>query len=74
MKIIPVIIENGVLKIPDDMIIPNDTQISVLLTKTGEDIIEFTQGNKSFSFLEDEPDLYSDADLLKDKKNEKFQG
>lgn len=32
----------------------------------------FFEGNKSFSFLEEEPELYNDNDILKNRKNEKF--
>jgi len=72
MKIIPIKVENGILKIPRDLKIPPDAQLSVLLTKKDEVDISFLEGNRSFSFLEDEPDLYTDEDILPDRKNENF--
>ncbi len=72
MRIIPVEIENGVLKIPNDFRIPPEAQLSILLTRKEEKDISFLEGNKSFSFLEEEPDLYDDADILPNRKNEKF--
>lgn len=72
MKIIPVKVEDGILKIPQELDIPPDAQLSVLLTKKDEIDISFLEGNKSFSFLEEEPDIYSDDDILPNRKNENF--
>jgi len=72
MKIIPIKVENGILKIPGDLKIPHDAQLSILLTKKDEKDISFLEGNKSFSFLENEPDLYSDDDILPNRKNANF--
>ena len=69
MKIIPIKIEDGILKVPENITIPPDAQLSVLLTKKDEDPILYLEGNKSFSFLDYEPDLYSDDDILPDRKN-----
>jgi len=71
MKIIPVIVENGILKIPDNFKIDPENQLSILLTKKGEDDISVFQGNDSFSFLYDEPELYNDNNIVADRKNEK---
>jgi hypothetical protein len=72
MRIIPVKVENGLLKIPDGLKIPRDAQLSILLTRKDENTISIFNGNESFSFLESEPDLYSDEDILKNRKNENF--
>jgi hypothetical protein len=72
MRIIPVKVENGILKVPTDLKIPADTQLSILLTKKDEEDISFLEGNKSFSFLGEEPDIYSDNDILPNRKNEDF--
>jgi len=72
MRIIPVKVENGILKIPDGLKIPQDSQLSILLTRRDEESISIIEGNESFSFLENEPDLYSDEDVLKNRKNENF--
>ena len=72
MKIIPVRVENGILKISQDFNIPPDAQLSILLTKKDEVDISFLEGNRSFSFLEEEPDLYTDDDILPNRKNENF--
>lgn len=72
MRIIPVNVENGILKIPTDLRIPTGAQLSILLTKKEERDFSFLEGNKSFSFLEDEPELYSDKDILPNRKNENF--
>jgi hypothetical protein len=72
MKIIPVKVEDGILKIPDNFVMSPDNQLSILLTRKGEVDTSFLDGNNSFSFLYDEPDLYSDADIVAERKNEKF--
>lgn len=72
MKIIPVKVENGILKVPDDFKLSPENQLSILLTRKGEVDTSFLNGNNSFSFLYDEPDLYSDADIVSDRKNTKF--
>lgn len=72
MKIIPIKVENGVLKIPDNFKIDPENQLSILLTKKGEEDISLFEGNDSFTFLYDEPDLYNDADIVAERKNEKY--
>lgn len=72
MKIVPVKVENGVLKIPDDFSFDAENQLSILLTKKGEVEVSFLEGNSSFSFLYDEPDYYSDTNIIADRKNEKY--
>ncbi len=72
MRIIPVHVENGVLKVPLDLKIPPETQLSILLINKEDNDISFLEGNKSFSFLDEEPDLYSDADILPGKINKSF--
>ena len=69
MKIIPVKVENGVLKVPDDFKLSPENQLSILLTRKDEDVTSFLEGNNSFSFLYDEPDLYTDADIVAERKN-----
>lgn len=72
MKIIPVKVENGILKVPDDFKLSPENQLSILLTRKDEEVTSFLEGNNSFSFLYDEPDIYSDADIVAERKNEKF--
>ncbi len=72
MRVIPVNVENGILKIPDNLRIPPEAQLSILLTRKDGKDFSFLEGNKSFSFLEDEPDLYSDTDILPGRRNEDF--
>ena len=72
MKIIPIKVEDGILKVPDNFVMSDENQLSILLTRKGEVDTSFIDGNNSFSFLYDEPDLYSDTDIVSDRKNEKF--
>jgi len=72
MKIIPIKVEDGILKVPDNFVMSPESQLSILLIQKGEVDTSFLEGNNSFSFLYDEPDLYSDADIVADRKNEKY--
>jgi hypothetical protein len=72
MKIIPIKVEDGILKIPDNFVMSPESQLSILLIQKGEVDTSLLEGNDSFSFLYDEPDLYSDIDIVADRKNEKY--
>ncbi len=72
MKIIPIKVEDGILKVPDNFVMSSEGQLSILLIQKGEVDTSLLEGNNSFSFLYDEPDLYSDADIVADRKNEKY--
>ena len=72
MKIIPIKVEDGILKVPDNFVMSAESQLSILLIQKGEVDTSLLEGNNSFSFLYDEPDLYSDIDIVADRKNEKY--
>lgn len=72
MKIIPIKVENGVLKLPENFQIPAGNQLSILLTTKGEEEISVFDKNDSFSFLYNEPDIYSDKDIIAERKNENY--
>mgnify|MGYP006359361469 CR=1 FL=1 len=72
MKIIPIKVEDGILKVPDNFVMSPESQLSILLIQKGEVDTSLLEGNNSFSFLYDEPDLYSDIDIVADRKNEKY--
>jgi hypothetical protein len=71
MKIIPIKVEDGILKVPDNFVMSPESQLSILLIQKGEVDTSLLEGNNSFSFLYDEPDLYSDIDIVADRRNEK---
>ena len=72
MKIIPIKVEDGILKVPDNFVMSPESQLSILLIQKGEVDTSLLECNNSFSFLYDEPDLYSDIDIVADRKNEKY--
>jgi hypothetical protein len=72
MKIIPIKVEDGILKVPDNFVMSPESQLSILLIQKSEVDTSLLEGNNSFSFLYDEPDLYSDIDIVADRKNEKY--
>jgi hypothetical protein len=75
MKTIPVRVHDGVLCLAEGLTIPSTNQLAVLLFEPKdrpEVIQEMAEHGGAFSFLENEPDLYIDADVLPDRKNPDF--
>jgi len=76
MRALPVEVEHGVLRIPDDCKLPEHTRLAVLVLedKADAEIAAFAQMGGSLDFLKEEPDLYSDSDVLPDRRNPQFKG
>ena len=75
VKTIPIEVADGVLRLPQGVQIPASKQLAVLLfeeTNPAGTIHEMADAGGAFDFLHDEPDLYSDADVLPDRRNPLF--
>lgn len=77
MKTIEVSVEaNGVLKLPAGVSLPARTRLAVLALEPddpgGAQIARLAEASGAFDFLKEEPDLYSDADLLPGRVNPRF--
>jgi hypothetical protein len=79
--IIPITIENGVLKLPLGTQLPPEIKHATLVVGEGlhsnDDLssIELQLAvlrNPAFDFLREEEDLYSDADILPENRNPRF--
>ncbi len=76
MRAFPVEVEHGVLRIPNDCKLPEHTRLAVLVLedKTDAEVAAFAQMGGGLDFLKEEPDLYSDNDVLPDRRNLRFKG
>ena len=75
MKTIPIEVTAGVLRLPDGVQLPPRVHLAVLVLgedETNADIQILANSGGSFDFLHDEPDLYSDADILPGRRNLRF--
>jgi hypothetical protein len=79
---IPIIIENGVLKLPPGLKLPPEVRTATLVVNEDLhpnddlDTLEFKlallRDNPSLAFLDDEPDLYSLEDIKPENRNPNF--
>jgi hypothetical protein len=78
VKTIEVSVEaNGVLKLPAGVSLPARTGLAVLALEPedlgGIQIAGLAEASGAFDFLKEEPDLYSDSDILPGRVNPRFR-
>jgi len=78
VKTIEVSVEaNDVLKLAADVSLPAHTRLAVLALASddpgGVQIARLAEASGAFDFLKEEPDLYSDGDILPGRANPQFQ-
>jgi predicted DNA-binding antitoxin AbrB/MazE fold protein len=77
MKAIEVVEENGVLKLPAGFSLPSQAKLAVLVLdpdeQTGVQIAGLAEASGTFDFLKDEPEIYSDRDILPGRANPRFR-
>jgi hypothetical protein len=77
MKTIPIEVGDGVLRLPKGVKISSDDHLAVLVLEkdeTGKELHTLADAGGAFDFLREEPDLYSDADILPGRRNPRFGG
>ena len=77
MKTIPIEISGGVLRLPPGFVLPPSAHLAVLALEEGEANAEWAtlaEAGGAFDFLREEPELYSDADILPERRNPRFGG
>jgi hypothetical protein len=77
MKTVPVEIRGGLLALPTGAKLPPRAHLAVLVIEDREDSAELqtlADAGGAFDFLREEPELYSDADVLPGRKNPRFGG
>jgi hypothetical protein len=75
MKTMPIEICDGVLRLPDETRLPPKSHLAVIVIDDQDAVSEFhkmAEAGGAFDFLREEPDLYSDADVLPGRRNPHF--
>jgi predicted DNA-binding antitoxin AbrB/MazE fold protein len=78
MKMIEVTIENGVIKLAPNVKLPEQSKLVLLLLEAGDDVssielMKLADASGSFDFLNDEPDLYAEADIKPENRNPNYR-
>jgi hypothetical protein len=77
MKTMPIEIHEGVLRLPNETRIPPNWHLAVIVVEdkqSGAEVQSMAESGGAFDFLRDEPELYSDADVLPARRNPRFGG
>ncbi|HZM05172.1 MAG TPA: hypothetical protein VFC44_19410 [Candidatus Saccharimonadales bacterium] len=77
MKTLPIEICDGVLRLPGEIRLPPNSHLAVIVIgddESGLDVAKMAEAGGGVDFLSDEPDLYSDADILPERRNPRFKG
>jgi hypothetical protein len=77
MKAIEVVQENGVLKLPSGVSLPPRARLAVLVLEpeepAGMQIAGLAEASGAFDCLKEEPEVYSDSDILPGRRNPRFR-
>ena len=77
MKTIAIEAADGVLRLPKEVRLAPNAHLAVLVLDEDESSAEIrtlADAGGAFDFLKEEPELYSDADLLPNRRNPRFGG
>ncbi len=74
MIAVPIEVENGLLRLPPEFVPPPKARLAVLLIEPRDaaedfDLMKVAEVGGAFDFLEQEPDLYTEADIPRDRLN-----
>ncbi len=73
---------DGVLKLPAGVSLPGDARLAVLVFRaadrkpeewSSDSIAALAEQSGAFDFLKEEPEIYSDADILPGRENPRFR-
>jgi hypothetical protein len=83
MKVLEIQVEDsGVLKLPPAISLPSQARLAVLVLGPSESVPDdlsgalisrLAQEGGAFDFLNDEPEIYSDLDILPGRENPRFR-
>ncbi len=78
MRMIEVTVENGIIKLAPNVTLPEQSKLALLLLESGDDVssielMKLADASGSFDFLNDEPDLYTEADIKPENRNPNYR-
>ena len=83
VKVLEIKVEdNGVLKLPSGVYLPSQARLAVLVLEPAESkpdevnsamISTLAEQSGAFDFLKEEPEIYSDLDILPGRENPRFR-
>jgi hypothetical protein len=69
--------DDGVLKLPPGLALPSGVSVAVLVLESDEpgglSISSLAEASGAFDFLKEEPEIYSDRDILPGRANPRFR-
>jgi len=77
MKTIPVEVHDGVLRLSGDFQLPANAHLAVIALEEHETFLGLPvppDASSFFAFLNEEPELYSDVDVIPGRRNPAFKG
>jgi hypothetical protein len=77
MKTIPIEVIDGVLRLPSKTQLPPRSRLAVIVIEEEaprSELHVMADGGGSFDFLREEPEHYSDTDVLPERRNPRFGG
>ena len=77
MKTMAIEISDGVLRLPRAARLPPKSRLAVIVLEDDEadsELQTMAEAGGAFDFLREEPELYSDADVLPERRNPHFGG
>ena len=82
MQAIQIYVDNGILRLPPDVSLPPRTRLVILAVTEEElsnapdsrEIAKLMELSGALDFLHDEPDIYTDEDILPGRRNPRFRG
>jgi hypothetical protein len=75
MKTLSIEASGGVLRLPKDFQLPPCAPLAVLVLEDGEsnsELLTIADAGGAFDFLREEPEIYSDADILPGRRKPRF--
>jgi len=77
MKTLPIEVKDGVLRLSTAAQVPLHSHLAVVVVPddpTGAELAAWAEEGNAFDFLREEPELYTDADIIPGRRNSRFGG
>jgi len=77
MKTVPIEVKDGALRLGSDAQVPPHSHLAVVVVPddpTGAELATWAEAGSAFDFLHEEPELYTDADIIPGRRNPRFGG